>query len=357
MGAELRVVLDQLASVVDIDEARAARDLVAGLVETAPTDCTVQAIIPSGTSVGIPGVASEHTLGLRRRELAASWQLGLVSGVGGGLIHAPSLMAPLVKHDRVHDHDQTVVTVWDLSAWEAPGTLSKSTVAWQRGMLRRAAKHADAVVVPSHEMAERIGEFAKLGDRVRVIAGAPPTGFAVPTDASWRRGELSLPSQYLVLSRAADELEQGFRAAAASDLDVVVMDAADGAEPGLAEAASAAGLPERRAHIRGTLSAEDRAAVLDGASVFVATSSRSAWPWRAMEALTLGVPIVAADSGSHRDAIAEGGALVAPDEIPDAVVDAVGAGERRLRVLASDRAKAFSWSSSAERVWALHADL
>ncbi|HWU30612.1 MAG TPA: glycosyl transferase, partial [Microbacterium sp.] len=39
------------------------------------------------------------------------------------------------------------------------------------------------------------------------------------------------------------------------------------------------------------------------------------------------------------------------------VIDALGAGERRLRVLAADRSRAFSWASSAERLWALHAEL
>jgi hypothetical protein len=39
------------------------------------------------------------------------------------------------------------------------------------------------------------------------------------------------------------------------------------------------------------------------------------------------------------------------------VVDAVGAGARRLSVLGNDRSRAFSWLSSAERLWALHADL
>src|SRR5690606_236850 len=106
---------------------------------------------------------------------------------------APSLMAPLVRHDRVHDDHQIAVTVWDLTAWEAPQTLPKSAVAWQRAMLRRAAKHADAVIVPTHAMAERIAEVAKLNGRVRVIAGAPPEGFASPTDAAMRRASLSLP--------------------------------------------------------------------------------------------------------------------------------------------------------------------
>lgn len=357
MGAQLRVVLDQVVTVVDADQAGAAYDLAAGLVATAPTGCTVEAIVPAGGKVEIEGITGVRTLPLARRELAGSWQLGIAPGFGGGLVHAPSLMAPLVKHDRVHNNDQTAVTVWDLNAWEAPQTLSRSTVAWQRGMLRRAARHADAVVVPTHEIAARIVELAKLRGRVRVVAGAPPEGFAAPADAGSRRDALSLPERYVVLDGTPESLAHGFRAAAAADIDAVVLGAQDGAEPALADSASAAGLPEHRAHVRGVLSRGDCAAVLAGASAFIATSTLSAWPWRAMEAMALGVPIVAVDSGVHRDAIAEGGALVALDEMPDAVEDAVGSGGTRLAVLAGDRARAFSWASSAERIWALHAEL
>ncbi|WP_235201338.1 glycosyltransferase [Microbacterium sp. CH12i] len=262
-----------------------------------------------------------------------------------------------MKHDRLHDHDQVAVTIWDLLAWEAPETLPKSTVAWQRGMLRRAVRYADAVVVPSHAIAHRLGEIAKVGNRVRVIAGAAPEGFAVPTDAAGRRADLTIPEKYVVLVGTLASLEHGFRAAAAAGVDAVVLDAPEGSEPQLAEVASAAGLPERRAHIRGALSVEDRSAVLAGASAFVATSSLGAWPWRAMEAMTLSVPIVAVDSGVHHDVIAEGGALVSPGELDEALTDAVGTGAKRLSVLAGDRSRAFSWASSAERVWALHADL
>lgn len=357
MGAQLRVVLDQIAHVVEPDQADAALALARGLVATAPSGCEVEAIVPAGGEADVPGVREVRRLPLARRELAASWQLGIAPGVGGGLIHAPSLMAPLVRHDRLHDNDQTVVTVWDLCAWDAPETLSRTSVAWQRAMLKRAAKHADAVVVPTHALAERIGDIAKLGDRVRVIAGAAPDGFAVPLDALERRAALSLPESYVVLSGPAASLEPGFRAAAAADLDAVVLDAPEGSEPHLVDAASAAGLPERRAHVRGVCAAEDRAAVLAGARAFVSLSSLAAWPWRAVEAMTLSVPTVAVDSGAHRDVIAEGGMLVPAAEVPDAVVDAVGAGARRLSVLAGDRSRAFSWASSAERVWSLHADL
>ncbi|MCT1477322.1 glycosyltransferase [Microbacterium sp. p3-SID336] len=357
MGARLRVVLDQLAHVVDADQASAALDLTAGLIATAPSGCAVDAIVPAGAQPAVPGIDEVRTLGLARRELAASWQLGIAPGVGGGLIHAPSLMAPLVRHDRVHDHDQTTVTVWELCAWDQPQQLSKSSVAWQRGMLRRAAKHADAVVVPSHAVAERLSEVARLGDRIRVIAGAPPQGFAVPADADARRAALSLPAEYVVLTGSPETLGAGFRGAVAAGVDAVVLDTPEGSEPRLAEIAAAAGLPERRAHVRGLLGRVDRGAVLGGARAFAATSTVAGWPWRAVEALAVGLPVVASDTGCHRDVIADGGMFAGEGDLPDALADAAGDGAARLRVLASDRSRAFSWASSAERVWGLHADL
>ncbi|MFK3679861.1 glycosyltransferase [Microbacterium sp. NPDC090218] len=357
MGARLRVVLDQLVQVVDPDQASASVDLAVGLVATAPSGCAVDVIVPAGSEVSIAGVGDVRTLGLARRELAASWQLGIAPGVGGGMIHSPTMLAPLVRHDRVHDNDQTTVTLWDLRAWDAPELLPKSLVAWQRGMLRRAVKHADAVVVPSHAVAERLSEIARLGDRVRVIAGAPPHRFAAPGDAAERRAALSLPAEYVVLTGSDSTLQEGFRGAVAAGVDAVVIDAAEGTEPRYAEVASAAGLPERRAHVRGALSVPDRAAVLAGASAYAATSPVAGWPWRAVEAMTLGIPIIAVDSGSHHDVIADGGMLVASEEIADAVAEATTASAERLHVLAADRSRAFSWASSAERLWGLHADL
>ncbi|MDQ0725951.1 glycosyltransferase [Microbacterium sp. W4I20] len=357
MGARLRVVLDQLVHVVDPDQAAAAVDLTIGLVATAPSGCTVEAIVPAGAEVPISGLTDVRTLALGRRELAGSWQLGIAPGVGGGLVHAPSLMAPLVRHDRLHDNDQTTVTLWDLRAWDAPELLPKGVVAWQRGMLRRAVKHADAVVVPTHAIGERLSELAKLGDRIRVIAGAAPRDFAVPDDADDRRVALSLPARYVVLTGSEATLSEGFRGAVEAGIDAVVLDAREGAEPRLAEIASAAGLPERRAHVRGALSPADRAAVLAGAAGFAATSAIAAWPWRAVEAMALGIPVIAVESGSHCDVIADGGVLVPEDGLAEAVADATGDASARLSVLADDRSRAFSWASAAERVWALHADL
>ncbi|MGB3375105.1 MAG: glycosyl transferase, partial [Microbacterium sp.] len=238
MSVQLRVVLDQASQVVDADQARAALSLTAGLVATAPRGCGVSALVPRGTEVTLHGVQDVRTLSLARSELAAAWQMGIAPGVGGGLIHAPSLMGPLVRHDRTHDNHQITVTLWDLCAWESPGSLPKKQVAWQRAMLKRAVKHADAVVVPSHAMGLRLGEIARLGDRIRVIAGAAPDGFRVPEDAVARREALQLPESYVVVTGVGESLAVGFRAAARAGVDAVVLDAAEGAEPALADAAA-----------------------------------------------------------------------------------------------------------------------
>ena len=370
MTAILRVVLDQVVSPADTDLAMASRELGRALVAAAPAGCRVEAIVPSGGAVEVAdvvsGVSDVVRTAVARRELAAAWQLGVPAGTSGGLIHSPTLMAPLVRHDRVHDADQTVVTVWDLSPWLHPDDLPKPAVMWHRGMLRRAAKHADAVVVPTHSMGERLVEIEpRLRDRVRVIAGAAPRGFAVPTDEIGRRRALDLPEGFLLVAGSAaavDGLAAAFAAVVASgvELPVVVLDAREGTEPAVLDLAAAAGLGAASVHVRGALDDADRGAVLGGAVAFLAPGSRVAFPWRLVEALVAGVPVVALDTPVHRDLLVDGGLLVPSPESLGATLSTSlesAASVERLGVLAADRGRAFSWRGAAEQVWLLHADL
>jgi hypothetical protein len=360
--ATLRVVLDQLVSPTSRNLAEASRALAGALVQAAPRGCEVAALVPRGEEdPGVEGLADVVRLPLPRRELAASWQLGVAPGVGKGMIHSPTLLAPLVRHDRVHDTHQLVATLWHLRAWEAPDTLSRTEVLWQRTMLKRAEKHADALVVPTHAMAARLSELApKLSSRLRVIAGAPPAGFRVPTDVAGRLRSLQLPPSFVALAggRAdSDRLGAGLRAVAGLDTDAVVLDCPEGEEPAVLELASAAGLPEARVHVRGSLEAFDRASVLGSAAVFIATSERSDWPWRVVEAISVGTPVVAVDTPVHREVLADGGLLTGVDDLVASMAAVTGSDAARYRVLAADRAKAFSWREAGDRVWQLHAEL
>ena len=375
MVATLRVMLDQLAAPTEPELAEASRELARALVAGAPSGCEVEAIAPAGgddVAGAVPGLSGMRRTALARRELAAALQLGVGTGIGGGMIHSPSLFAPLVKHDRVHENDQTVVTVWDLRPWESPNELPRSVVGWHKAMLKRAIKHADALVVPTHSLAGHLREIAPaLSDRIRVIAGASPLHFEVPRDEVGRRRAMDLPEGFVLLSGgplASEGLDAGLAAVAASgvDLPVVVIDVADGHEPAVAELASAAGVPERMLHVRGALDSVDRAAVLGAAVAFLAPSRRAAFPWRVVDALTLGVPVIAAYSTVHDEVVVDGGVLVQATDSAS-LAEAMGAElaralsstvtAERLGVLAGDRGRAFSWSEAADKVWMLHAEL
>jgi glycosyltransferase involved in cell wall biosynthesis len=355
--ATLRVVLDQLVAPTSPDLAEATRELTRALVATAPKGTAVAGIAPRGDDVSLEGLTDVSRLPLPRRELAASWSMGVAPGVGAGLIHSPTLLAPLVRHDRVHDTHQVVATLWDLDAWERPESLPKADVLWQKAMLKRAQKHADAIVVPSHAMAARLAEIApKTSARVRVIGGAPPTGFRVPTDAAGRLRALAIAGGHVATGADADE--RAFRALAAATGEVVVLGAMDDAEAdSIRDRAAAGGLAEGRLTVLVGLDAWDRAAVLSAAELFLAPVASSAWPWRAVEALAVGAPVVAVDSPVHREVLADGALLVDSDGLADAIGAARGPAAVRLRVLAADRGRSFSWRDAAERTWALHAEL
>jgi glycosyltransferase involved in cell wall biosynthesis len=363
----LRVVLDQLVAPTSRDLEEASASLTQALIDAAPRGCDVGAIVPAPglpEDAGVVGLSSETRLSMRRRELAASWQLGVAPGIGRGLIHSPTPLAPLVRHDRVNETHQIVVTLWDLRAWETPDELPRTELLAARALLSRIGKHADAVVVPSHAMADRLAEVAKakLVAKIRVIGGAPAAGFRVPSDAVGRLRALDLPSSFLLVAGgpvASDGLSAAFAGVSTAgwDGDVVVLDVPEGEEPAVAELASAAGIPEARVHARGSLDRWDRAAVLSHAVVLLAPSTRTDWPWRAVEAIAVGVPLVAADTAVHREVLAEAALFAGEDGFGDAITRALGRDAERLRVLAGDRAKGFAWQASAERVWALHAEL
>jgi glycosyltransferase involved in cell wall biosynthesis len=301
-----------------------------------------------------------------------AWQHGFTRLPGSGMVHATSLFAPLARHDRLNAGEQIAVTVHDTLAWTHPESLSPRLVSWHKGMAKRAQKHADAIVVPSHAVAAQLDEILHLGDRVRVISSAPSSTLVVPPDADDRAAALNLPSRYVMAigsrepHRGLDLLIAAMASPDASDIPLVIAGSAPSSEVSQSESPPAGILPETRIRHLGEISDSDFAVVLDRATVFVLPSRAEGFGAPVLEAMRLGTPVVHSDAPALMEIADDAGVAVAlADEstfserlaaaISRVVDDPMLA--KRLAFTGVDRAKAFTWRNAAEKVWQLHADL
>ncbi len=370
MTTRLQLVVDPIAAATAGPLVRYTTDLARALVASTPPGCSIEGIVSSvpgrdlrRVRTAVPDLGELTTTTLQRRELAAAWQLGI--GGPGGMLHSPSLLAPLKRHDRALDGTQVVVTVHDLFAWTDPQRLGSVTVAWQRAALRRATKHADAVVVPSHALAERLSEFADLGDRVRVIGSAPRAGLVVPSDADRIRASLGLqPGTYVVACASPDDdtvasLHDALDLPEARGIDLVLVTPEDVPRDGADAVRNGTSVRTRTIAEPGPA---ELAALLAGAVAFVDLRVDAHDATAVIEALSLGVPVVHAGAPVHHEAAADAGVPVdatsrvaAADAIARLASDT--ARRQSLAIAGTDRARMFTWQDVGERVWQLHADL
>ncbi len=373
----LRVIIDQMLAPEPGGIGRYTHELTRELIRTAPAHCAVEGIVSASPESDyervaelLPGLSGLFKSALARRELMAAWQHGFTRLPGHGMIHATSLLAPLARHDRLNNAgDQIAVTIHDVVPWTHPDQLSTRMVSWHKSLAKRAHRFADAVVVPTHAVAEELAEILDFGDRIRVIGGAPGSGLLIGDDADERAALLELPARYVLAAGTAHprksiaELITAMERPALADLPLLVAGIGD-AE--LRELAVTAGLDPERARGIGYLHDEDLAVVLNRAFIFAFPSLAEGFGLPLVEAMHFGLPIIHSDAPALVEVAGGAGLAVERDgtePYADRLADAL---ERvltdtklrdRLRILARDRARAFSWSSSAEKVWQLHADL
>ncbi|WP_285113901.1 glycosyltransferase family 1 protein [Leifsonia sp. fls2-241-R2A-40a] len=379
----LRVIVDELVGDAPGGIRRYTEELTRQLIRTAPRDCDVEAVVSNITDEQLqfvrdrlPGVAAVTRLPLAHRELALAWQSGLAVGGPPGILHAPTLLAPLRRHGHQEHHQQVAVTIHDTLAWTHPEALGTTGTIWTKAMAKRARKHADAVIVPTHAVADRLGEVLDFGDRIRVIGGAPATALRLPADADERAARLGLPERYAFTigtvepRKGVAPLIRAVARAEAQGIPLLIAGADRVGEQSATGVAAAAGLPEDRVRALGRLDDADLAVALDRATVFVFPSLAEGFGLPIVEAFKFGLPVIHSDDPALVE-VAAGASLVVerprPGEADDAYAERLAAAigrvlsdselRARLGVLASDRARAFSWRDSAERVWQLHADL
>lgn len=375
----LRVIIDQMIAPVPGGIGRYTEELTRELIATAPRGCEVIGIVsaspePDYRSVleRLPGLTDLYKSPLARRELFAAWQHGFTRLPGRGMLHATSLLAPLARHDRLNDGEQVAVTIHDAVPWTHPETLTPRGVSWHKAMAKRAEKHADAVVVPTHAVATELADILDLGDRIRVIGGAVSAKLALPPDASERAERLGLPARYVLAvgtlepRKGLGRLIAAMAHADAPDLPLVIAGPAGWGGVDVPAIAAEAGLVPERLMVLGYLSDADLAVALDRATAFVYPSLAEGFGLPVLEAMKLGTPVIHTDVPALMEVAADAGVVVALEddatfvsrmaaEIHRVANDATLA--NRLGQQGMDRARLFSWRTSAEKVWQLHADL
>ncbi|MFC4243499.1 glycosyltransferase family 4 protein [Gryllotalpicola reticulitermitis] len=362
--------------------ARYAGELTRALIAAAPPGCDVELLFAArrgnelaDATAQFPGATRSTTAPLARRALATAWATGSRVGAPHGLIHAPSLLAPLARQGRnsAAKSAQVVVTVHDTIAWTHPASIGRAEADWTKRMARRAARFADAIVVPTHAVAADLADRIPLGERVRVIPGGISAALTLPDEPDVRSSWLGLPERFVLASGSMDPrtgIDALIRAAALPDFQstpllIVGDDAWRGRR--ITEAAMFAGLPEGRVRPLGTVSDSDLALLLSRAAAYVAPSLAEGFGLGALEALTFGTPLVHSDAPAHLEVAGGAGISVARADpgttYAERLAAAVGsvldgtADTAALTVLGRDRAKAFSWAASGAQVWQLHAEL
>jgi glycosyltransferase involved in cell wall biosynthesis len=376
----LRVIVDRIVGPTPGGIGRYTEELTRELIRTAPFGCEVSGIVSASPESDyetlkmlLPGMTELYKSALERKELQLAWQHGFTRLPGKGMVHAPSLLAPLSRHDRLNNEgDQTVVTVHDVIPWTHPDTLSPRRVAWYKAMAKRAHKYADAVVVPTHTVASQLGEILDFGDRIRVIGGAVSSKLTVPVDPDVRAKRLELPESYILSvgtlepRKGVDALIRAMAEPELAGLPLLIAGPAGSGELDIEAVAAEAGLAEGRVRSLGYLADADLAVALDRASVFVFPSLAEGFGLPVIEAFHFGTPVVHSDDPAVVEVAAGAGVTVKRDDAegyPRRLAEAIRAVlddpklAERMRFSGLDRAKNFSWRDSAEKVWQLHADL
>ncbi len=364
----LRVILDEVLTPLPGIDARYAEELARALITAAPRGTDVEGVVSASTeaeyeelAARLPGLGGLYKSALARRELVLAWHRGFTRLPGGGMIHSPSLLAPLARHDRLNNAgDQIVVTIHGTAAWTDPDRVPGKAASWIQGMGKRAQRYADAIVVPTHAVAAQVAEVLDVGERIRVIEAAPSSALTLPADADAHLSRLGLHGRFLVTPTLAAGSSATVDALARLDDDIMLA-VLDG-DPARVVTEVAA----ERVVILPALNAAARAAVLDGAAALVQVDGEVGFGLPLLDAFALGTPVVHTDDAAALEIAADAALAIEPgdeasraERIADAVRRVLDDRDLadRLAVVGQDRARVFSWRSAAEKTWQLHADL
>lgn len=353
------LVLDQITVPVPGGIGRYALNLIRALTTRPDRPRAFTGFVPRvpGETVDrlhslIPLLGDIEVSRLARPILARAWRIGLAVPKRP-LTYSPSVFAPLAPRGK------HIVTIHDAIPWTHPETLTSRGAAWHQAMGERAARFADVIIVPTEAVASRLSDFLALGDRIRVIGGAPTSDLTIPTDSPARRQALQIPTNFVAFVGTLEPrkgLEQLITALATVDnLSLVVIGPTGWGGVHVATLVARSGILASRVHALGRLDDADLAAVLSASRALVVPSIDEGFGLPVLEAMSLGVPVIHSTAAALVEVA--GNAAISVDvhgpRGTSALAEALtGLTDEELRRDLISRGKArsaqFSWDANAE---------
>jgi glycosyltransferase involved in cell wall biosynthesis len=362
-GLRLGVLLEQVLGPVPGGTGRYARELAGALVSRAPSGAAVSvwtAWHRDLSAARVPGAGGPRRLLLPRRPLTVAWERGIGPAPRGvDVLHAPTPLAPRRRGRPL------VVTVHDAVPWTHPETLTPRGVAWHRAAITRAAKEADAVVVPTAAVATALAKHVVFRRDPVVVGEGVSAELVPPPDAVERASRLGVPDgDYLVTlatiepRKGLDVLLRALAEPSAPDVPLLVVGQAGWGSVDVPALGQELGIADR-VRLLGRLPDADLAVVLSRAAVLVAPSRAEGFGLPVLEAMAAGLPVVSSDDPALVEVgggatvtvpVGDAGALAA------ALAEVLGSSSVRDRMSTDGRARAaqFSWTAAADRLWQLY---
>lgn len=338
-----------------------ARELTVALAETAPRGCASAMLIASNADA--PAIdhpkARVEVMPLHGSMLPLIWRgAAAARPLDGEFVHALSPLVPL-RHRDEDDGSQTTVTITNTLAWDAPEVLPKGQAKHVKQLVRRALKYADVILTPTHAVAERLREIYGADIPVQVLPLAAPREYVAGPDSSERRAALDLPDTYLVSTAFPGDigrLEWILRALEVHpDLPPLVL-IGPGADADLSQW-SVLGDRVRQLPVDDL---HDIGAVIAGAEALVMPQLIADCLLPIHGALASRVPVLHGGAACMNETVIDGGLSNSTEsDFTDALTRVLAAADEhdRLRVLAEDRSRMFSWRTTAWQLWEVHANI
>ena len=261
-----------------------------------------------------------------------------------------------------------VVTVHDLAALRYPELCRRASLAYP-ALVARAVRHGALVHVPSQFVRQELAELLGVDPaRVRVIPHGIDGIDGIDGVACSRRASAGRRAAPYVLALGAVEprkdlptLVRAFAELARDhgDLELVVAGPDGWGAPAFAAAVAASGAARRIVRV-GYLQATERQALLRGATALAFPSLYEGFGFPPLEAMALGVPVVATAAGAVPEVVGDAAELVPPGDaaaLAAALGSVIGDSAVRARLVEAGhaRAAAFTWAAAAASMVELYA--